>query len=127
MSPARALQSLVRKGVLETDSREKRRVGDKKIRMVSLTVSAEDAQVAADRREKRAPLQSACLRLLCTLDRVSFSELCYFTGASSSSVNALVKAGLAEITQDEVFRRLRPPQRGAVPAAGAQRGAARGV
>ena len=105
VSPARALQSLVRKGVLETDSREKRRVGDKKIRMVSLTVSAEDAQVAADRREKRAPLQSACLRLLCTLDRVSFSELCYFTGASSSSVNALVKAGLAEITQDEVFRR----------------------
>ena len=29
VSPARALQSLVRKGVLETDSREKRRVGDK--------------------------------------------------------------------------------------------------
>ena len=63
MSPARALQSLVRKGVLETDSREKRRVGDKKIRMVSLTDSAEDAQVAAARRETRAPLQSAGLRL----------------------------------------------------------------
>lgn len=103
--PSRALQSLVRKGVLETDSREKRRVGDKKIRMVSLGVSAEDAKTAAERREKRAPLQSACLRLLCTLDRVSFSELCYFTGASSATVNALVKAGMVEITQDEVFRR----------------------
>ena len=104
-SPSRALQSLVRKSILQTDSREKRRVGDKKIRMVSLAVSAEDAQTAADRREKRAPLQSACLRLLCTLERVSLSELCYFTGASQSSVNALVKAGMVEITQDEVFRR----------------------
>ena len=104
-SPSKALQSLVRKGILQTDSREKRRVGDKKIRMVSLAVSAEDAQTAADRREKRAPLQSACLRLLCTLERVSLSELCYFTGASQSSVNALVKAGMVEITQDEVFRR----------------------
>ena len=104
-SPSRALQSLVSKGILQTDSREKRRVGDKKIRMVSLAVSAEDAQTAADRREKRAPLQSACLRLLCTLERVSLSELCYFTGASQSSVNALVKAGMVEITQDEVFRR----------------------
>lgn len=104
-SPSRALQSLVHKGILQTDSREKRRVGDKKIRMVSLAVSAEDAQTAADRREKRAPLQSACLRLLCTLERVSLSELCYFTGASQSSVNALVKAGMVEITQDEVFRR----------------------
>lgn len=104
-NPSRALQSLVRKGILQTDSREKRRVGDKKIRMVSLAVSAEDAQTAADRREKRAPLQSACLRLLCTLERVSLSELCYFTGASQSSVNALVKAGMVEITQDEVFRR----------------------
>lgn len=104
-SPSRALQSLVRKGILQTDSREKRRVGDKKIRMVSLAVSAEDAQTAADRREKRAPLQSACLRLLCTLERVSLSELCYFTGASQSSVNALVKAGMVEITQEEVFRR----------------------
>lgn len=104
-SPSRALQSLVRKGILQTDSREKRRVGDKKIRMVSLAVSAENAQTAADRREKRAPLQSACLRLLCTLERVSLSELCYFTGASQSSVNALVKAGMVEITQDEVFRR----------------------
>ena len=116
-SPARALQSLVRKGVLETDSREKRRVGDKKIRMVSLTVSPEDAQAAADRREKRAPLQSACLRLLCTLERVSFSELCYFTGASAASVNALVKAGMVEITRDEVFRRsgIRSEERSPLP------------
>jgi len=103
--PARALQSLVRKGILETDSREKRRIGDKKIRMASLRVSPEEAQELAQRREKRAPLQSAVLRLLCTLERVSLSELCYFTGASASTVNALEKAEKITISQEEVFRR----------------------
>ncbi len=104
-SPSRALQSLVKKGVLETDSREKRRVGDKRIRMISLRVSPEEAAEAARSREKRAPLQAAVLRLLCTLERVSLSELCYFTGASQSTVNALQKAELIEISSEEVFRR----------------------
>ncbi len=104
-TPSRALQSLVRKGIIETDSREKRRVGDKKIRMVSLKIPAEEALTAAERREKRAPLQSACLRVLCTLERVSYSELCYFTGASAGTIKALEKADMVEVTQDEVFRR----------------------
>ena len=103
--PSRALQSLVRKGVVAVDSREKRRVGDKKIRMVALAVSAEDALAEAAKRERKAPLQSACLRTLAMLERVSYSELCHFTGASASSVNALVKAKLAVMTEDEVFRR----------------------
>ena len=103
--PSRALQSLVKKGILETDSREKRRVGDKRVRMLSLKVSPEDAAAAAQSREKRAPLQSAVLRLLCTLERVSLSELCYFTGASQSTINALQKAELIEISREEIFRR----------------------
>ncbi len=103
--PARSLQSLVKKGVLETDSREKRRIGDKRVSMVSLCVSPEEAAEAASRREKRAPLQAAVLRLLCTLEQVSLSELCYFTGASRSTVNSLEKAKLVTASQEEVFRR----------------------
>ena len=103
--PRRALQSLVRKGVLEADSTQKRRVGDKTVRMISLGISPEEAQELARRKEKRAPLQSAVLRLLCTLERVSLSELCYFTGASASTVNALIKSGAVTSTQEEVFRR----------------------
>ena len=105
VDPTRALRSLVNKGILETDSREKRRIGDKKVRMVELVVSAEEAQELAARREKRAPMQSAVLRLLCTLERVSMSEICYFTGASSSTVNSLEKAGWIAFSEEEVFRR----------------------
>ena len=106
--PSHALQSLVRKGILEPDSTQKRRVGDKKVRMISLRISAKEALELAQHKEKRAPLQSAVLRLLCTLERVSFSELCYFTGASSAVVNALVKEGAVESTAEEVFRRSYP-------------------
>ena len=103
--PSRALQSLVRKGILEPDSTQKRRIGDKKVRMLSLGISPEEARELAQQREKRAPMQSAVLRLLCTLECVSFSELSYFTGASSASVNALVKSGAVKSSMEEVFRR----------------------
>ena len=103
--PSRALRSLVRKGIIRPDSTQKRRVGDKTVRMISLRVSPEEAAELALRKEKRAPLQSAALRLLCTLGRVSFSELSYFTGASSATVNALIKAGTVESSMEEVFRR----------------------
>ena len=104
--PSRAIRSLVQKGIIRPDSTQTRRVGDKTVRMISLRVSPEEASELAFRKEKRAPLQSAVLRLLCTLGRVSFSELCYFTGASSATVNALVKAGTVEIKLEEVFRRV---------------------
>ena len=87
--PGRALRSLVNKGVLETDSREKRRIGDKKIRMVSLCIPPEEAVEIAARREKRAPMQSAVLRLMCSFERFSMSEICYFTGASAATIHAL--------------------------------------
>ena len=103
--PSRALLSLIKKGILETDSREKRRVGDKRVCMVSLRISPEDAQREAAVRQKRAPLQASVLKLLCTLERVSRSELCYFTGASASTISALEKAELVLCTQEEVFRR----------------------
>ncbi|MBR6114929.1 MAG: primosomal protein N' [Oscillospiraceae bacterium] len=107
--PSRALQSLVRKRILEPDSTQKRRVGDKKVKMISLAVSPEDAQELARRKEKRAPMQAAVLRLLCTLERVSLSELCYFTGASSATVNALIRSEAVVSTEEEVFRRLAAP------------------
>ena len=49
--PTRALRSLVNKGILETDSREKRRINDKKVRMVELNISTDEAQELALRRE----------------------------------------------------------------------------
>jgi len=103
--PRRAISSLLRKAVIVTDSREKRRTGDKHIRMVKLAVSAEDALTAAEKKERRAPVQSAVLRLLSSMERVSQSELCYFTGASAATVAALSKAGLVQCFSVETYRR----------------------
>lgn len=103
--PRRAISSLLRKNIILTDSWEKRRTGDKFVRMVRLAVSAEDALAAAEKKERRAPVQSAVLRLLASIDRVSQSELCYFTGASSATVTALSKAGLLHSYSLETYRR----------------------
>ena len=103
--PRRALASLMKKNVLTTDSWEKRRTGDKYVRMVRLAVDVEEAQAAAEKKERRAPVQAAVLRLLCSMDRISHSELCYFTGASASTIAALAKAGLVECYAEESFRR----------------------
>ncbi len=103
--PARALASLVKKGVLVTDSREKRRVGDKRVSIAALSVPCEEAMDAAQKKRRRAPQQAAVLELLCSLERVSVSELLYFTGASGTVLTALVKAGLVELADQETFRR----------------------
>ena len=103
--PGRTLLSLVKKGVLVTDSRERRRVGDKQTRHVSLLISSEEATELAARKRRKAPQQSAVLELLSAMGDVSYSELCYFTGASASVIRALEKAGAVEITRQESFRR----------------------
>jgi primosomal protein N' (replication factor Y) len=103
--PGRTLASLVKKGVLTTDAREMRRVGDKQVQMVRLAVSAEEAVAFAAQKKRRAPQQAAILELLAAVGRVSVRELCYFTGASARSVRSLEEAGLVERDEMEVFRR----------------------
>ena len=105
--PGRALNGLVKKGVLLTDSREKRRIGDKSQSTLTLLITAEEARELAGQKRKRAPQQAAALELLSALGSVSVSELCYFTGCSATTVRSLVKNGYAEQSTKEVFRRPR--------------------
>lgn len=105
--PNRALSSLVKKGVLLTDSREKRRVGDKSQGILELAVDPAEALELAQRKRKSSPRQADALELLAALGSVSVSELCYFTGCSAATVKTLVKNGYAEKSEREVFRRPR--------------------
>lgn len=102
--PGSAISTLVKKGVIQTDSREKRRVTDKTRDFACLAVSGEDAMDAANARCRRAPVQAAILELLSAVGRVSVEELKYFTGCTIQSVRALEKAGYLSIEQEEVFR-----------------------
>lgn len=103
--PNKALNSLVKKGVLITDSREKRRVSDKSQSVLTLVLSSEEALKLAEAKRSRAPQQAAALELLSAIGSVPVSELRYFTGCTASTIKALVKNGYAEMCETEFFRR----------------------
>ncbi len=105
-----ALKALEEAGVVKVGLSGQRRSREKTAAVAALAVSAEEAMREAEKKEKRAPMQAAVLRLLSELGRADEKELRYFTGASAASLTALKKAGLVESEQREVFRtpELRP-------------------
>lgn len=82
-----------------------RRVNDKTVEMARLAVSAEDAADQAGRRRRKAPNQAAILEMLCSFEALPTAELLRYSGASRSSLKALVSAGLTELYTREAFRR----------------------
>ncbi len=99
-----ALASLVKKGVLLAESDQSRRASDRVVQKAELAVSRE-AALAAIESNRRAVRQTAILRVLCELDKVSVADLCYFTGSGRDSVQRLCAKGLVRITQEEALRR----------------------
>lgn len=102
--PSSAISALKKKGVIETESREKRKVSDKTRDFACLAVSAEDAMNEAGLKKRKAPTQAAVLELVATVGRVSVEEIKYFTGSTLQPIRALEKAGLITIEQEEVYR-----------------------
>ncbi len=103
--PDRAVSSLISKGIIEPDSHIKKRTKDKCVRMLSLAVSVEEAKSYAAQIKKRAPIQASVILFLCSMERVSVSDVSTFTGASKKTVDAVVHSGIAVYSEREVFRR----------------------
>lgn len=103
--PAQAINSLIKKGIIDHDIKEKRRVGDKSANFVALAIPTEDAMETAAQKKRRAPQQSAILELLCAVGSAAVAEITYFTGAAAGSIKSLAKAGLVEISAREIYRR----------------------
>lgn len=82
-----------------------RNVSDKYVEYVSLAIPGEDASRIAENLVRKAPRQSEVLRTLIPLGRVQLHELMVFLNVSRSTVNALCRGGVLEITKEEVFRR----------------------
>ena len=80
------------------------RDSDKTEQIATLASSAEEALEYAWRRPKSAAMQKAVLELLCSLGTVSVKELCYFTGAKSSTVRRLAELGYVNLAQRQVLR-----------------------
>ena len=81
-----------------------RRVGDRTERIATLAASPEEAMEFASRRPKSAAMQKSVLELMCAVGSVAVKELCYFTGASTATVNRLEKLGYITLTERPVLR-----------------------
>lgn len=99
-----AVSYLVRKKWLTAKSDFIRRTKDKTEKIATLAASPEEAMEYASRRPKSALMQKNVLELLCSLGSVAVKELCYFTGASTATINRLEKLGYLTLSERPVLR-----------------------
>ena len=95
---------LARKKWITARSDYLRRTGDKTEKIAVLAASPEEAMAWAAGRPRSAAMQKSVLELLCGLGSVSVKELCYFTGASTATVNRLEKLGFLTLEERPVLR-----------------------
>ena len=101
---ADTLSYLVRKKWLKAETEFLRRTNDKTEKIATLAASPEEAMEYASHRPKSAAMQRAVLEQMCSLGSVSVKELCYFTGATTATVNRLEKLGYLTLTHQPVLR-----------------------
>jgi len=99
-----ALQYLLRKKWITSQTDYSRRLNDKTERIATLASAPEEALEFASHRPKSAAMQKAVLELLCSVGSVAVKELCYFTGASTATVNRLEKLGYLTLSERPVLR-----------------------
>ncbi len=106
------LSYLLRKKWITSQTDFQRKTGDKTEKIATLAASPEEALAFAESRPKSAAMQKQVLELLCSLGSVAVKELCYFTGASTATVNRLEKLGYVTLTERPVLRcrEIRPVQ-----------------
>ena len=99
-----ALAYLVKKKWVGARTDFLRRLNDKTEKIATLVSSPEEAMEYASHRPKSAAMQKAVLELMCSVGSVAVKELCYFTGASTATVNRLEKLGYIALTERPVLR-----------------------
>ena len=100
----KALQYLLKKKWITTQSDFLRRTGDKSERIATLAASAEEALAFAASRPKGAAMQKAVLELLCSVGSAAVKDICYYTGASSQTVKRLEALGYLTLSIRPVLR-----------------------
>ena len=98
------LAYLARKKWISTQTDFLRRVNDRTEKIATLAASPEEAMEFASHRPKSAAMQKSVLELLCSVGSVAVKELCYFTGASTATVNRLEKLGYITLSERPVLR-----------------------
>lgn len=91
-------ERLVQKGFLKKSDDAYRRLGDKSVRMLRLCENSQEVSC------KLTEKQQAVADLICDAGEASVKEVCYFTGVTQAVVDAVVRKGIAEYFDAEVFR-----------------------
>ena len=95
---------LMRKKWVSAKTDYLRRMNDKTEKIATLASSPEEAMEYASHRPKSAAMQRSVLELMCSVGSVAVKELCYFTGASTATVNRLEKLGYITLSERPVLR-----------------------
>lgn len=93
---------LVKKGLVVSNVDACRKTGDLTVKNVRLAVDEATAEEVCTGLTAK---QKSVLKLLLDIGSASVREVCYFTGVTAGVVTALVKKGLAELYDAEVYRR----------------------
>ncbi|MBE6917798.1 MAG: primosomal protein N' [Ruminococcaceae bacterium] len=100
----KALGYLLKKKWITGDTSLLRRTKDKTEKIATLASSAEEAMEFASNRPRSAAMQRSVLELMCSIGSVSVKELCYYTGATTATVNRLAELGYLVLTDKPVLR-----------------------
>ncbi|MBR5479618.1 MAG: primosomal protein N' [Clostridia bacterium] len=99
------MEILLKSGLVYTTDVASRKVGDKTAKNVKLAVDEDALDDYLSGLGRRAPMQKAILELLRNIGGAAMQELCYFTGATSATINTLASRGIVELSEVEVYRR----------------------
>lgn len=103
--PNPAIRHLAEQGIIQRETSAVRGIGDKTEQVATLAVTPEEALAWMESRRRKAPLQYRAAETLCAMGEVSSKELCYFTGASMTTLRSLQKAGILNLEKRECYRR----------------------
>lgn len=101
---SRILDKLVKNGILITNVDAKRKIGDLTVKNIRLAMSESEVEVVLNTLTVK---QKSVVKLLLDIGSASVKEVCYFTGVTPAVVNAIVKKGIAELFDSELYRRPR--------------------
>ncbi len=102
--PRPLLRSLVEAGILCVEAGAKRRVQDKTELMVCLDMEPEAALALSLKTAKKAPVRHRVTELLTGIGSASLREVKYFTGATRSTVQSLVRLGIVRLEEEASYR-----------------------
>jgi len=98
------LKQLKKAGLVTSETTAKRKLTDKTRRMAQLALSAEEAIALTEPKRRSAPQRHEVVQFLATAGKASTADICYFTGASMTTLKGLEKSGILTFTEEEELR-----------------------